>query len=492
MLLRPVALVSALLFLTTVSVSRARAIQDSCDCDVARPTTLAIVNDVSIPTTAVETDTADLVARLKEGMDDVREQALQKVVTDRLIQLEAQKRGVSSGQLIQDEVVAKAGEPTEEEVRAFYDQNSASIGGKSYDEVKENLRMYMRTQRQQVQMTILTTDLRSGGDVQILEYSPKAPATEADRAKVFAIVNGSKVTSADLEEAVRPILFTFKHKIWELEREALDNRIDDILIDQEARRRGTTMDALIKSDIAPKAKKVDAFDASKFYNDNKDQFGGRPFADVKEDLLKFLQENEILTAKHVFARGLRAAATIKDSLVEPAPPTFEIATAGRPAIGPATAPVTLVVFSDFQCPKCKKLHDQLDAFEKEYAGKVRVVARNYPLEQHVMARKAAEAAEAAFEQGKYWEYANLLFANQEELTPAKLKEFATQLGLDRSKFDSALDSGRFASLIDKDLDEGTKVGVSGTPAVYINGRAVADDSPAGLKAAVEAALKPRG
>jgi protein-disulfide isomerase len=480
----------AVLALAAAPVSAARPAQESCDCEVQRPATLAVVNNISIPTSAVEADTADLVGRLKLLMNQVREQALQKVITDRLLLLEAQKRGITPSKLIQEEVVAKAGEPTDEELREFYDRNSANMEGKSFAELQENLRLYVRTQRQQVQMTILTTDLRTAGQVQILEYSPTAPATEADRAKVLAVVNGSKITSGDLEDSIRPALFGYRHKIWEIERDALDSRIDDILVDQEARRRGTTVEALTAAEIAPKAKKVDAFDASKFYNENKDQFNGRPFAELKEDLVKFLQESELLEAKHAFAEPLRKTASVKYNLVEPVPPTYEIATAGRPSSGPATAPVTIVVFSDFECPRCKAVHGRLDALLKEYAGKVRLVARNYPLEQHALAHKAAEAAEAAAEQGKYWEYAELLFANQGSLTPDKFKQFATQLGLDRAKFDAALDSGRFATLVDGDLEEGTKVGVQATPSVYVNGRPVQDDTTEGLKAAVDAALKP--
>jgi protein-disulfide isomerase len=117
------------------------------------------------------------------------------------------------------------------------------------------------------------------------------------------------------------------------------------------------------------------------------------------------------------------------------------------------------------------------------------VMRNYPLEQHTWAHMAAEAAEAAFEQGKYWEYTDLLFANQKALSAEKIKELASQAGLDRAKFDAALASGKFADAVDRDLTDGTKAGVLGTPAVYVNGRLVVDDSPAGLKAAVEAALK---
>jgi protein-disulfide isomerase len=485
----PRRLAAVLLFCLISAAPAARAAQESCECEAERPATLAVVNGIGIPTSQIEADTAEIVEPIKQQMGAVREQALQTLITNRLVELEAAKRGVSSPRLIQDEVVAKAGEPTTEELRAFYDRNPQAMGGKSFEEVEENLRVYVRTQRQSAQMTILTTDLRTSADIQVLEYSPKPPASELDRAKVLATVNGSKVTSGDLEDSIRSYLYQFRHQIWEVESEALENRIADVLVDQEAKHRNTTVEALTAAEIAPKAKKVDAFDASKFYNEHKDQFGGRPFAEIRDDLVKLLESHELYNAKRAFAGTLRKTATVKVNLVEPASPSYAIETAGRPALGAPAAPVTIIVFSDFQCPKCAAAHTTLDAIAKEFAGKVRVVSRNYPLEQHPWAYRAAQAAEAAFEQGKYWEYADLLFANQKDLSPEKLKQLATQAGLDRAKFDAALDSGKFAAVVDRDLVEGNRVGVQGTPAVYVNGRPVGDDSPAGLRAAVEAALK---
>jgi len=119
---------------------------------------------------------------------------------------------------------------------------------------------------------------------------------------------------------------------------------------------------------------------------------------------------------------------------------------------------------------------------------VKLVARSYPLDQHKHAFKAAEAAEAAREQGKYWEYVAVLFKNQTALEIDKLKEYAGQLGLDRKKFDAALDSGKFADAVKRDLAEGDKIGVDSTPTVFINGKRALDKSREVLKSAIEAAL----
>ena len=131
----------------------------------------------------------------------------------------------------------------------------------------------------------------------------------------------------------------------------------------------------------------------------------------------------------------------------------------------------------------------LEEIAKEFGDKVKLVVRSFPLGQHTHAFKAAEASEAAREQGKFWEYAALLFANQKALEVDKLKEYASQLGLDRKKFDAALDSGRFSSKVKRDLEDGEKIGVDSTPSVFINGKRVRDRTKDALKASILGALK---
>jgi protein-disulfide isomerase len=125
----------------------------------------------------------------------------------------------------------------------------------------------------------------------------------------------------------------------------------------------------------------------------------------------------------------------------------------------------------------------------EFGDRVRLVMRDFPLSQHENARKAAEAAEAAREQGKYWEYAAVLFRNQSALGVDKLRQYATEVGLDRARFDAALDSGKFADKVQRDVIDGHKLGINGTPTLYINGKRVSDSSYESMKSAIEAALK---
>jgi protein-disulfide isomerase len=125
----------------------------------------------------------------------------------------------------------------------------------------------------------------------------------------------------------------------------------------------------------------------------------------------------------------------------------------------------------------------------EFGNRVRLVVRDFPLSQHANARKAAEAAEAAREQGKYWEYASVLFRNQSALGVDKLRQYATEVGLDRAKFDASLDSGKLAEKVQRDVMDGRKLGINGTPTLYVNGKRISDNSYESVKSAVESALK---
>ena len=151
-----------------------------------------------------------------------------------------------------------------------------------------------------------------------------------------------------------------------------------------------------------------------------------------------------------------------------------------PVKGDKNAPVTIIEFSDFQCPFCGKFFKEtFGQIDEKYikTGKVKMVFRDFPLSFHENAQKSAEAAECADEQGKFWEYHDMLFENQEKLSVEDLKRYAVELGLDKDKFDSCLDSEKYKDEVKKDFSDGQKYGVSGTPAFFINGKLVSGAQP---------------
>jgi len=458
-----------------------------CGCEAGRPEVLAVVNGTKIATKDVEADVARALAVFLADIDHTRARMLQAVITDRLLDREAARRGVSRGDLIRTEAMGKVPPPTESEMREYYERGYTDEHG-TYAQRKREIATFLVEKRREQAYFAYTQALRSSARVDVLDASPKPPTTEAERARVVATVDGVPVTLGEVEDRVLPATYELRHRIYEIEKKALDQRIEDALIAEEAARRGMTPQDLLDTDVGEKVHLVDAKDAAAYYEAHRDEFGGRPLAEVRERLVQVLQQREDDRAVDAYVASLRRAAKVEVGLVEPAPPGFGVDAADRPVRGNPNAPVTVVEFSDFQCPRCAAASASVQALLATYGDRVRLVARAFPLPQHVMAFSAAEAAEAAFDQGRYWEYAALLFANQDDLTEAKLKALATEAGLDRARFDAALASHRFKARVERDVGDGNRLGIFATPTFFVDGRPVTDASETALRTAIDEAL----
>ena len=167
---------------------------------------------------------------------------------------------------------------------------------------------------------------------------------------------------------------------------------------------------------------------------------------------------------------------------------FEISVEGSPYMGPENAPVTIAVFDDYECGYCARMEATFSRLIAQYPQKLKLVIKQYPLRSHPRAREAAIAAIAAHQQGKFWEAHSQIFANQKELSSQKLDEIAESLGLDMLRFKQDLLSQEVLSLIVRDVREGQKIGVSGTPTIFINGKHVTDRSFQNLSNLIEQEL----
>lgn len=186
--------------------------------------------------------------------------------------------------------------------------------------------------------------------------------------------------------------------------------------------------------------------------------------------------------KFLFPSGIdTTSATPQDTgNQQPSNAKQEISTDDDPALGPEKAPITIVEFSDYQCPFCARVEPTIKKVLENYKDNVRLVYRDFPLGFHQYGQKSAEATECADEQGKFWEYHDLLFEKQSEWSPvgpSKFSEYAKDLGLDVAKFTECLDSGKYKEEVQKDQSDGQKYGVSGTPAFFINGVEVSGAQP---------------
>jgi protein-disulfide isomerase len=391
---------------------------------------------------------------------------------------------------LETEVVQKTPVTTEAEALSFYAENKSRIP-EDFNSVRQNIIDYLRERRQGELASALASRLRAGAQVKINVAQATPPVTATDLARVFAVVDGKNITSADIEENIRPLIFSTQEQIYNARKNQLDTIINDLLLETDAKKQNTTARELLKTQVEAKAPVITEEDALKFFNENKERIAGA-FAEVKPSIIEYLTEEAKTKRSAAFARQLRANAAVQTFLTEPEQPVYNIAIDDQPIKGNPKAAVTLVEFTDYQCPSCARQSTVLEKLVTEFGDRIRLVVRDFPLNQHKEAWKAAEAAEAAREQGKYWEFVTLLYARQSALEVEKLKQYATELGLDRAKFDSALDRKKFSEKVQRDFLDGQRVGVDGTPSIFLNGRRITDYSYEALKAAIEAALKKTG
>ena len=470
---------------SSVVQSQTQSATEDCACEAqVLPVTLAIVNGVTIGARDIEKATGESVRSLQKEVIEARKRELDLLINSKLLAIEAKRRGTTTVKLLEQEVVAKTKPPTEAEAQTFYNQNKTRIQG-DFNSVRDDIVKYLLDERQRVEAKKFADGLRAAGNTIIKVPHAVPPRNKAERAQVLATVDGVNITSGDVEDSLMALIFDVQEQVYNLRKNELDITINDTLLTQEAQKRKITTTALLDAEVKPK--QVTEEQVRVFYEQNKERISG-DFAATKDSIISYLQQTELRLAERAFVEKLRASASIQVFLKAPDSPVFSISTKDQPSLGNENAAVTIVAFTDYQCPSCASIHPALERLVKENPGKVRLVTRDFPLHQHAEAFKAAEAAEAAREQGKYWEYVHVLMQNQSSLAVAKLKSFASELGLDRTRFDAALDSGKFTEMVQRDVDDGMKLGIKGTPSLFLNGRRLSAKSYEELQASVDAAL----
>lgn len=311
--------------------------------------------------------------------------------------------------------------------------------------------------------------------------SATAPGTAATPDQVVAEVGGRKITLQEVDrkweemdpaEEARVTQLLYQHR-----RNVLDQMVGDLLIEEAAKKAGQSAEQYLAAETAKRATAPTEDEVKQFYEANKDRAQGRSFEDLKGPITEFLKNQRELQARAALVDELKtkSGTPVKVTLD---PPRKQLAILDHdPVRGSASAPITIVEFSDFQCPFCGRVTPTLDKLRSAYPDKIKIVFKDFPLPNHAQAPKAAEAAHCANDQGKYWEMHDRLFANQQALDVPALKQHAAALGLDAATFDQCLDSGKYADIIKADMDEGEKLGIQSTPTLFINGRPVIGAQP---------------
>ena len=382
-----------------------------------------------------------------------RERYFSEFVTDELLDLEAKAGNSTPEKLIAVEK-AKVPDPTVAQIQAVYDANQSVLAGRQLSEVRKDIIDAIRREPEQKALDAYIKSLQTkhkttlGKSVNALDLKPT---------DVIVTFGTRPFTARDFDAKFRVQLNDLLHYQYEDFRGDLEISILDALVEEEAKARNTTASNIIAAEVTDKM---------------------RTFADGEREEL----EQALLTK-------LFAKYDVRILMKEPPIVTQSVSIDDDPSRGPAAAPVTVIMFSDFQCPACARTHPILKSVLAEFGDKVRLVVRDYPLQNiHENAFGAAMAANAANAQGKFFEYIELLYRNQGALDRESLKAYAGQIGLNVKQFEIDLNAERSAVEIRKDISDGELYAVSSTPTIFVNGVKVHRLSPDAFRRAINRAL----
>ncbi len=329
-----------------------------------------------------------------------------------------------------------------------------------------------------------------GGASAGVSIDPSTKVAEVDGKPVtYADVQGDKDTGPKLRQAEAKALTD----LYDARKGLIDEMLSRRLLEGEAKAKGKSLDDWFKQDYVSSVPEPGEAEVKAFYEEHKSQIPpGQSYEEIKPRLAQAVKQQKLRANMSAMLEDLKKKHNVSVAIAAPDLPRVKVEAKG-PARGPDAAKVTVVEFSDFQCPFCGREAPVIEKLMKEYDGKVKLVFRHFPLDFHPFAEKAAEAGACAADQGKFWQLHDKMFGNQQKLAVEDLKAYAKESGLDTAKFEKCLDSGQNKDLVAADQKAGSDAGVNGTPAFFINGIFINGAQPyEQLKDAVDRELKSKG
>jgi len=385
----------------------------------------------------------------------LRQEILTQMVVDTLLETEAATRKIEVEKLVEENKPAIIAAPTEAQIKAVYNANKAKVGDRTLEEMRAQIVNFLNRETELKIKTAYLKRLQAKYKV-----TPGKPlnAPNLKPADVLFTIGNKTITAGQFEQRARRELNEFRAEIYDAVVAALEEKIYSQLVAAEAQKSGIASGDLIAREVTDKMRD--------FSNEESER--------LRDDFQQTL------------FRKYNAQILVK----EPEPFAQNISNDDDPFRGNANAPVTVVMFSDFQCPACAATHPVLQKVLAEYGDKIRFVVRDYPLVTiHENAFLAAQAANAANAQGKFFEYAEILYQNQTALDAASLKKYAADAGLNVEQFELDLQSGKFADEVRRDMAAGKSYGITGTPTIFVNGVKVRALSAKAFRSAIEKALQ---
>ena len=299
-------------------------------------------------------------------------------------------------------------------------------------------------------------------------------AGQAKQKEPLAVVGGQTIYDDDLVPFVQGQVFQLRLQEYEVKSKALENLVNQKLLEAEAKKRGIPTEKLLEQEVDAKVPEPTEAELQALYIVQKEQLR-KSFDEIKAQLQQLLKQAKLQQARQDYYKRLREQAGVSIFLQKP---KVEVAYDPARLRGNPKAPVVIVEFSDFQCPYCRSVQPTLKNLLAKYEGRVSLSYRDLPLRDiHPQAQMAAEASRCAGEQGKFWEYHDLLFENPNKLNREGLVEQVRSLKLDEKQFDSCLSSGKYKAQVEQDRQLGLRAGLTGTPGFFINGNMLSGNLP---------------
>jgi len=290
-----------------------------------------------------------------------------------------------------------------------------------------------------------------------------------------ATIGDEVIYDDDLSHTIQGQLLPLRNQEYEIKKRALDNLIDQKLLESAAKKKNVSSEKLLEQEVDAKVQEPGDSEIEAYYLAQKDRLN-RPLDEVKATLRQSLKQAKIQQLRQDYLKRLRAENAVVVLLT---PPKIQVGYDAKRLRGNPKAPVMIVEFSDYQCPYCRQVEPVIKDLLAKYGDKLSLSYRDLPLRQiHPQAEIAAEASRCAEEQGKFWEYHDQLFAAP-KLDHDALVEYARTLKLDDKQFDSCLTSEKHRAEIDQDLREATQAGITGTPGFFVNGVILSGSLPEG-------------
>lgn len=415
---------------------------------------LATANGQKFTVTDLPQAVGEVYLGLSKKVVETRKALLEQMIVETLFETEAKTKNLTVEKYL-EQIKSKVPAPTEQQIMAVYDANRDKIGAQTLADVRPQIVALLRSEPEQKALLAAFNALKAkykilpGKDVNAISLRP---------VDVLATVGAKSITVKDFEEQNKVTLYETKAKVFDVVKFELNELIYNALVAAEAKSLNLESSDLIAREIT--------------------------------DKLRDFTPDERQQLETALRKRLAAKYKTQILLKEPVPLVLNIATTGAPSKGEAAAPVTIVMFSDFQCSACSGIHPVLQRAMAEYPGKIRFVVRNFPLTTiHENAFRAALAANAADAQGKFFEYTEVLYRHQTALDDGSLKKYAGELGLNLQQFELDFQSEKTSATVRKDMSDGNNYGITQTPTVYVNGVKVRVMTADGFREAIDKALK---